>query len=98
MGKADLVSDVAVVSCSRVSDVEFPSEAVVQSAVQQLVALFEAACQLGAPAREHEVEHLEDDPRDRRDRPVHEEFVPVLGGGVRQSSLRGMRFRHTPRR
>ena len=50
-GKADLVSDVAAVSCSRVSDVECPSEAAVQSAVRQLVALFEAARQLGAPAR-----------------------------------------------
>ena len=30
VGKADLVFDVAAMSCSRVSDVEFPSEATVQ--------------------------------------------------------------------
>ena len=98
VGKADLVSDVAAVSCSRVSDVECPSETAVQSAVRQLVALFEAARRLGAPAREREVEYLEDAPRDRRGRPVHEELVPALWGGVRQSSLRGVRLGRTPRR
>ena len=98
VGKADLVSDVAAVSCSRVSDVELPSEAAVQSAVRQLVALLEAARRLGAPAREREVEHLEDAPRDRRGRPVYEEFEPALWGGVRQSSLRAMRLGRTPRR
>ena len=82
VGNADLVPDVAAVSRSRVSDVEFPSEAALQSAVRQLVALFEAARQLGAPARERDVEHLEDAPRDRRGRPVHEDFVPALWGRV----------------
>ena len=65
VGKADLFFDVAAVSCSRVRDVKFPSEAAVQSAAVWCVALFEAACQLGAPAREREVAHLEDAPRDR---------------------------------
>ena len=52
VGKADLVSGVAAVLWSRVSDVEFPSEAAVQTAVRQLVALFEAPRRVGAPARE----------------------------------------------
>ena len=50
VGKADFVPDVAAVSCSRTGDVEFPSEAAVQRAVRQLMALFEAAPRLGAPA------------------------------------------------
>ena len=98
MGKADLVSDVAVVSRSRVSDMEFPSEAAVQSAVRQHVALFEAARRLGAPAREREAEHLKDAPRDRRGRPMHKELEPALWGGLRQSSLRAVRLGRTPRR
>ena len=97
-GKADLVSDVTAASCSRVSNVEFPSEAAVQRAVRKLVALFEAARRLGAPARERKVEHLEDAPRDRQGRPMHEEFVPALWDGARQSSLRGARLGRTPRR
>ena len=96
-GKADLGPEVAAVLCSRTSDVEFPSEAALQSAVRQLVALFEAARRLGNPAMERAVEPL-DAPCDRRGRPVHEDFVPALWGGVRQTRLRAVRLGRTPRR
>ena len=83
---------------SRAGDAEVPSDAAVQSAVRQLIALFEAARQMGAPAATREVEHLEDAPRNRRGRPLHDDFVPALWGGLGHSSLRAVRLGRTPRR
>ena len=90
-------SDVSVASCSRAISLEVPSEAAVQNAVRQLMALFESARQLGAPIGRCEPEHLEDAPSNRRSHPVHEEFVPALWGGVRRSSLRAVPLGRTPR-
>ena len=98
VAKSDLVSDVAAVPRSCAGDVGFPSEAAMQSAVRQLVALFEAARRLRVSAREREVEHLEDAPLDRRGCPVYQDLVPALWGGVRRSSLRAVRVSRTPRR
>ena len=92
---------VSVVSAApRLSAVaeEVPSEAAVQSAVRQLMAIFAAACQLRTDLGRRDPVHLEDAPRDRRGRPVHEEFVPALWGGVRRSSLRAVCLGRTPKR
>ena len=91
--KSDLVSGVATVPRSREDDVEFPLDAAVQSAVRQLVSLFEAARRLGGSARERDIEHLEDAPCDRRSHP--QDFVPALWGRVRRSSLRAVRLART---
>ena len=92
---------VSVVSAApRLSAVaeEVPSEAAVQSAVRQLMAIFAAGRQLHTDVARRDSVHLEDAPRDRRGRPVHEEFVPALCGGVRRSSLRAVRLGRTPKR
>ena len=83
---------------SREGEDGVPLEAAVQSAVRQLIALFEAARQVGAPAGRREVEHLEDAPRNRRGHPVQEDVVPALWGGVSLSSLRAVRLGRPPRR
>ena len=77
-GELAPASDVSVASRSREIAGGVPSEAAMQNGVRQLLALFEATGQLGAPVGRRESEHLEDAPRDRRGRPVHEEFVPAL--------------------
>ena len=83
---------------SRGGEEGVPSDAAVQSAVRQLIALFETARQVGAPAARREVEHLEDAPRNHRGRPVQDDFVPALRGGVRRSSLRAVRLGWPSRR
>ena len=75
-----------------------PSEAAVQSAVRQLVAIFQAARQLSPDIGRRDPVHLEDAPRDRRGRFVREEFVPALWGGVRRSGLRAVRLGRMPKR
>ena len=77
-GELAPASDVPVASRSSAIAVEVPSEAAVQNAVHQLMALFEAARQLGTPVGWRESAHLDDAPRDRQGRPVREEFVPAL--------------------
>ena len=77
---------------------EAPSKAAVQSAVRQLMAIFAAARQLRIDVGRRDSVHLEGAPRDRRGRPVHEEFVLALWGGVRRSSLRAVRLGRTPKR
>ena len=74
---------------------EVPSESAVRSAVRQLMAIFTAARQLRPDVGRRDSMHLEDAPRDCRGRPVHEEFVPALWGGVRRSSLRAVRLGRT---
>ena len=96
-GELASASDVPVAPRPRAIAVEIPSEAAVQSAVRQLMALFEAARQFGAHIRRREPAHLDDAPHDRRGHPVHEEFVPALWSGVRRSSLRAVRLGRTPR-
>ena len=66
---------------------EVPFEAKVQSAARQLMAVFAPARQQRTGVGRRDSVHLEDASGDRRGRPVHEEFVPVLWGGVRRSSL-----------
>ena len=69
---------------------EVPSETAMQSAVRHLLAIFEAARQLCPDVGWRDPVYLEDAPRDHRGRPVREEFVPALWGGVRRSSLRAV--------
>ena len=57
---------------------ETPSEAAMQSAMRQLLAIFEAARKLRPEVGLRDLVCLEDAPRDRRGRPVREEFVPAL--------------------
>ena len=83
---------------SRDGEEGVPSDAAVHSAVRQLVALFETARQVDAPAARREVDNLADAPRNLRGRPVQEDFVPALWGGVHHSSLRAVRLGRTPRR
>ena len=98
VGESDSLPGAGKVSPSPAGDEGVPSDAAVQSAVQELIALFEAACQAGAPSGRREVEHLEDAPRNRRGCLMQEEFVPALWVWVRQSSLRAVRLGRTPRR
>ena len=98
---AEKPTPVSVVSAApRLSAVaeDVPSEAAVQSAVRQLMAIFAAARQLRTDVGRRDSVHLEDAPRDRRDRPVHEECMPALWGGVRHSSLRAVHLGRTPKR
>ena len=92
------VSVVSAVSRSRAPAAEIPSETAVQSALQHLLAIFEAARQLSPDVGLRDLRYLEDALRDRRGRSVREEFVPVLWGGVRHSSLRALSLGKTPRR
>ena len=99
-GELAPASDVSVASRSREIAGGVPSEAAMQNGVRQLLALFEAAGQLGAPVGRRESEHLEDAPRDRRGRLVHEEFVPASRPPVQRpacalcvwAGLRGANF------
>ena len=80
---AEEPTPVSVVSAApRLSAVaeEVPPEAAVQSAVRQLMAIFAAVRQLRTDFGRRDSVYLEDAPRDRRGRPVQEEFVPVLWG------------------
>ena len=98
---AEEQTPVSVVSAApRLSAVseEVPSEAAMQSAVRQLLAIFAAARQLRSDVGRRGSVHLEDAPRDHRGSPIHEEFVPALRGGVRRSSLRAVRLGRTPKR
>ena len=92
------VSVVWAVSRSRAPAAEIPSETAVQSALQRLLAIFEAARQLRPDVGLRDLRYREDAPCDRRALPVSEEFVPVLWRGVRHSSLRAVLLRKTPRR
>ena len=77
---------------------EVPSEAAMESAVRELLAIFAAAPQLRPDVGRRDFVHLEDAPRDHRGRPVREEFVTALWGGVRRSSLRAVCLGRTPKR
>ena len=92
------VSVVSAVPHSRAPAAEIPSKTVVQGALQHLLATFEAARQLRPDIGLRGLRYLEDAPRDRRGRAVREEFVPVLWGGVRHSSLRAVHLEKTPMR
>ena len=97
---AEELTPVSVVSAAprlRAVAEEVPSEAAVQSAVRQLMAIFAAARQLRTDVWRRDFVHLEDAPRDRRGRSVQEEFMPALWGGVRRSSLRVVRLGRTPK-
>ena len=96
-GEPTLISVVSATPRVRAVAAEVPSEAAVQSAVRQLMAIFAAARQLRPDVGRRDPVHLEDAPRDRRSRPVREEFVPALWSGVRRSSLRAVRLGRTPR-
>ena len=82
----------------RMPAAEIPSEAALQNAMQHLLAIFETSRQLRPDVGLRDLRYLEDAPRDRRGRPFREEFVPVLWGGVRRSSLHAARLGKTPRR
>ena len=88
VGESDSVPGAGEELPSHEGEQGVPSDAAVQSAVRQLIALSEAARQMGAPAARREVEQLEDAPRNRRGRQMQEDFVPALWRGVRHSSLR----------
>ena len=92
------VSVVSAAPRSSAAAGEVPSEAAVQNAVRQLLAIFAAARHLRTDVGRRDSLHFEDGPRDRRGRPVHEEFVPALWGAVRRSSLRAVRLGRTPER
>ena len=97
---AEEPAPVSVVSAApRLSAVaeEVPTEAAVQCAVRQLLAIVATVRQLRTDARRRDSTHLEDVPRDRRGRPLHAEFVPELWGGVSRSSLRAVRLGRTPK-
>ena len=81
VGESDSLPGAGKVSPSPAGDEGVPSDAAVQSAVQELIALFEAACQAGAPSGRREVEHLEDAPRNRRGRAVQENLCLRCGFG-----------------
>ena len=98
VGESGSVTGAGEELASREGEEGVPSDAAMQSAVRQLIALFDAARQVGAPAGMREVERLEDAPRNRRGRPVQEDVVPALWGGVSRSSLRAMRLGRPSRR
>ena len=72
-----------------------PSDAAVESAVRQLMAVFAAARRLGIDVGPRDSVHLQDVPRDGRGRPVQEELVPAPWGRVHRSRLRASRLGRT---
>ena len=91
------VSVASAVPSPRPPAVEIPSEAAVQNAMKQLLVIFVAARQLRPDVGLCDLRYLEDAPRDRRGCSVREDFVPVLWGGERRSSLRAVRLGKTSR-